>query len=171
MHIFQKMYHSFECCPTKCTLVLSNQCLIATETIGAMGLRRRWGAESRLRRVRPSRQNTSCRDCPLWSRGETVPRFWGACKPDTIFSSFFFFFFTVKSSQAIFISHIFLFLCWQADLLYLCRHRSNDDFSYSCLSTCISDSNLRMQTWVLTCNNDATSLQFNSSMHIQNNTC
>jgi len=36
---------------------------------------RRWGAESCLRRVRPSRQNTSCRDCLLRSRGETVPQF------------------------------------------------------------------------------------------------
>ena len=33
---------------------------------------RRWGAESR---VRPSLQNTSCRDCPLGSRGEIVPQF------------------------------------------------------------------------------------------------
>ena len=85
-------------------------CPIAIETMGAVGPR---CAESLLRQVRPSRQNTSCRDCPLLSRGETVPQFWGACKPDTIF------FFTVISSQAIFISHItFSFLlCWQSRLV------------------------------------------------------
>jgi len=76
-------------------------CPIAIETMGAMGPRslallKRWGAESRLRWVRPSQQNTSCRDCLLRSRGETVPQFLGACKPDTILFFLFLFFTVIK---------------------------------------------------------------------------